>query len=121
MEWKKYNIGHFATHPEEYDRVMAAAQHCANEAHATDQREPMGREAIPLQEPMWDYNTPKGEACRDGMFRYLFAVRYDHQGVAALPWSPGSCGKSGLRSPEINPPTAHYCVFPTPVTGSSES
>ncbi|KAI5279435.1 hypothetical protein MUG91_G124n37 [Manis pentadactyla] len=48
--------------PEEYDHVMAAAQHCANEAHATDEQEPMGREAIPLQEPLWDYNSPEGSA-----------------------------------------------------------
>ncbi|KAI5158324.1 Laminin Subunit Beta-2 [Manis pentadactyla] len=59
--------------PEEYDRVTAAAQHCANEAHATNEREPMGREAIPLQEPLWDYNSPEGEACRDHMVHYLLA------------------------------------------------
>ncbi|KAI5163296.1 putative Ubiquitin Carboxyl-Terminal Hydrolase Faf-Y [Manis pentadactyla] len=58
---------------EEYDHVTAAAQHCANEAHATDEWEPMGREAIPLQEPLWGYNSPEGEACQDRMVRYLFA------------------------------------------------
>ncbi|KAI5193476.1 Olfactory Receptor 5V1 [Manis pentadactyla] len=35
----------------------------------------MGREAIPLQEPLWDYNSPEGEACRDRMIRYLLAER----------------------------------------------
>ncbi|KAI5129941.1 Bardet-Biedl Syndrome 12 Protein [Manis pentadactyla] len=49
----------------EYDSVTAAAQHCANEAHGTDEQEPMGREAIPLQELLWDYNSPEGEACLD--------------------------------------------------------
>ena len=58
---------------EEYDRVTSAAQHCDNEAHATDEWDPMGREAIPLQEPLWDYNSPEGEACRDRMVSYLFA------------------------------------------------
>ncbi|KAI5127989.1 Lysine-Specific Demethylase 5B [Manis pentadactyla] len=52
---------------------MAAAQHCANEAHATDKQEPMGREAIPPQEPLLDYNSPEGEVCQDRMFRYLLA------------------------------------------------
>ena len=33
----------------------------------------MGREAIPLQEPLWDYNSPEGEACRDRMVHYLLA------------------------------------------------
>ncbi|KAI5129192.1 G-Protein Coupled Receptor 42 [Manis pentadactyla] len=59
--------------PEEYDCVTAVAQHCDNEAHATDEREPMGRKAIPLQEPLWDYNSPKGEACQDSMVCYLLA------------------------------------------------
>ncbi|KAI5126088.1 Cation-Dependent Mannose-6-Phosphate Receptor [Manis pentadactyla] len=57
--------------PEEYDCVTVVAQHCANEAHATDEWEPMGRDAVPLQEPLWDYNSPEGEACRNRMVRYL--------------------------------------------------
>ena len=31
------------------------------------------REAVPLQEPLWDYNSPESEACRDRMVRYLLA------------------------------------------------
>ncbi|KAI5282734.1 60S Ribosomal Protein L17 [Manis pentadactyla] len=61
---------------------MVVAQHCANEAHATDEREPMGREAIPLQDPLWDYNSPEGEACRDRMVRHLLAGEHSPQDVA---------------------------------------
>ncbi|KAI5269155.1 Rho Gtpase-Activating Protein 21 [Manis pentadactyla] len=55
---------------------MSWQQHSTfpNEANTTDEQEPMGREAIPLQEPMWDYNTPEGEVCRDRMVRHLLAV-----------------------------------------------
>ena len=72
--------------PKEYDRVMAVAQHCANEAHTIDEQEPIIREAVPLQEPLWDYNSPEGEVCRDHMVRYLLvdmnstaqkAINYD--------------------------------------------
>ncbi|KAI5278922.1 Von Willebrand Factor A Domain-Containing Protein 3B [Manis pentadactyla] len=65
--------------PEEYDSVTEVAQHCANEAHATDEWEPMGREAIPLQETLWDYNSPEGEACQDLMVRYLLAVNTENK------------------------------------------
>ncbi|KAI5179888.1 Rho Guanine Nucleotide Exchange Factor 12 [Manis pentadactyla] len=83
----------FTLTPEEYDHVKVAAQHCANEAHTTDKWEPMGREAVPLQEPLWDYNYPKGEVCRDCMVRYLLAgmnlttqkaINYDKVGDLGL-------------------------------------
>ena len=58
---------------EEYDRATSAARHCANEAHNTDQAEPIGTEAVPLTDPQWDYNTQDGGTQWDRMLRYLLA------------------------------------------------
>ena len=59
--------------PEERRRVWDQARQHADETHQTQASHPPGAEAVPDQEPNWDYNTREGILARDQFLTCIMA------------------------------------------------
>ena len=59
--------------PEERRRVWEQAKTHADEIHQTDTTYPIGSEAVPDQDPRWDYNSTSGILARDRFITCLLA------------------------------------------------
>uniref|UniRef100_A0A5F4WGM7 CCHC-type domain-containing protein n=1 Tax=Callithrix jacchus TaxID=9483 RepID=A0A5F4WGM7_CALJA len=58
---------------EEHEHILAAAWHQADKDHTIDNQVPLGAEAIPNEDPQWDYQAGLGSDIprRDRMVQYL--------------------------------------------------
>ncbi|XP_052046411.1 uncharacterized protein LOC127690893 isoform X2 [Apodemus sylvaticus] len=59
--------------PDERRRVWEEAKTHADEIHQTDGSYPIGSEAVPDQDPLWDYNSSAGILARDRFVTCLLA------------------------------------------------
>lgn len=59
--------------PDERERIITAARHQADRDHAVDPTVPIGEQAVPQEDPLWNYQTRPGSNIpnRNIMLRYL--------------------------------------------------